>query len=109
MEYDRPLGHNICVLVLTIRIPHECEGGIEKIRAEDRRLASRDLTSYDKRWSRGTDFPYLSSHEYWICFHDIPEAHDICFREKHSSKNELFVFYWSHVCAHVIRRLITLQ
>ena len=48
MKYDRPLGHKICVLVLTIRIYYECEGGIEKICPKDRRLASRDLPSDDK-------------------------------------------------------------
>ena len=31
-----------------IRIYHECEGGIVKIRPEDRRLASRGLQSDDK-------------------------------------------------------------
>ena len=33
----------------TIRIYHECEGRIEKIRPEDHRLASRGLASDDKR------------------------------------------------------------
>ena len=32
-----------------IRIHHECEGGIEKIRPEDHLLASRGLPSDDKR------------------------------------------------------------
>ena len=38
-------------------------GRIEKSGPEDRRLASRGLPSDDKRWSRGTDFSILPSHE----------------------------------------------
>ena len=43
---------------LRIRIYHECE-----VRPEDRRWASRGLPNDDKRWSWGTDFSILPSHE----------------------------------------------
>ena len=57
------------MLLNNIRIYHEeCEGKIEKICPEDRRLALRGLPSDDKRWSRGTDFSTLPSHEYGFFF-----------------------------------------
>ena len=47
----------------TIRIYYECEGGIEKNCPEDHQLASQDLPSDDKGWSRGMEFSIKYSHE----------------------------------------------
>ena len=46
-----------------IRIYHEREGRIEKIRPEDRRLALRGLPSDDKGCSRGMAFSILHLNE----------------------------------------------
>ena len=49
-EHTCPNKHiSHAILYSGIRIFHECEGRIEKIRLEDRRLASRGLPSDDKR------------------------------------------------------------
>ena len=47
----------------TVRIYHECEGGIEKNCPEDHQLASQGMPSDDKGWSRGMEFSIKSSHE----------------------------------------------
>ena len=48
--------------------PSQVWGWDRKIRPEDHPLASEDLPSDDKRWSRGTDFYIASTHESWILF-----------------------------------------
>ena len=43
-----PAGLNVYLNLRLIRIYYECEGRIDKIPPEDRRLASRDLSNDDK-------------------------------------------------------------
>ena len=66
LDFKEKLGLKLSVKRFTwyiIRIYHD-----RKIRPDGHRLASRGLSSDDKRWLRGTDLSIPYSHEYRILY-----------------------------------------
>ena len=69
-----------------IIIHHDCEGGIEKSvpRITDWHHEARPID--DKRCSRGTDFLFASSHEFYTRFFFLPLLNPHFIIEKHEKR-----------------------